>query len=158
MGIAMQKRMNELRSDWREMGIEKPFEIRIGINTGYCTVGNFGSEDRMDYTIIGAEVNLASRLEYESEAGGILLAHETYSLVKDWVMADHTQTIDVKGFSRPVKTYRVKGLYKDLEAEGQVAHHHGRGIELMIDQSAMDDESKKRAAEALEKALEQLKT
>ncbi len=43
---------------WRDQGIEKPFQVRMGINTGYCNVGNFGSEDRMDYTIIGAEANL----------------------------------------------------------------------------------------------------
>jgi adenylate cyclase len=157
MGIAMQQRIHELQSDWREMGIEKPFEIRIGINTGYCTVGNFGSEDRMDYTIIGAEVNLASRLEYESEAGGILLAHETYSLVKDWVMVEQARTIDVRGFSQPVKTYRVKGLYQDLEADGQVIHHHDQGIDLTIDHAALDDKSKEKATEILENALKQLK-
>ena len=53
MAIAMQRRMRELQLKWRDLGSEKPFQLRIGINTGFCTVGNFGSEDRMDYTIIG---------------------------------------------------------------------------------------------------------
>jgi hypothetical protein len=62
MAIAMRKRMRELQSVWAASGIEKPLQCRIGINTGYCTVGNFGSEDRMEYTIVGGGVNLASRL------------------------------------------------------------------------------------------------
>jgi PAS domain S-box-containing protein len=110
MAIAMQRRMRELQSEWLDMGLEKPFELRIGINTGFCTVGNFGSEDRMDYTIIGNEVNLAARLETHAEVGGILLAHETHSLIKDTVMAEEGDTLTVKGFARPVRTYSVVGL------------------------------------------------
>jgi adenylate cyclase len=45
----------ELQQEWHASGFEQPFQMRIGINTGYCNVGNFGSEDRMDYTIIGAD-------------------------------------------------------------------------------------------------------
>ena len=63
MAIAMVRRMRELRSEWQELGAEKPFRLRIGINTGYVTVGNFGSNDRMDYTIIGNAVNLTARLQ-----------------------------------------------------------------------------------------------
>ncbi len=110
MAIAMQRRMRELRSEWLDMGLERPFEVRIGINTGFCTVGNFGSEDRMDYTIIGNQVNLAARLESLAEVGGILLAHETNSLVKDTVTAEEGDTLTVKGFARPVRTYSVVGI------------------------------------------------
>jgi len=77
MSIAMQRRMRELQLKWLELGSEKPFQLRIGVNTGFCTVGNFGSEDRMDYTIIGNEVNLAARLQSHAELGGILVTHET---------------------------------------------------------------------------------
>src|SRR4030095_14637655 len=73
MAIAMQRRMRELQAEWRDAGLEKPFQLRIGINTGYCTVGNFGSEDRMDYTIIGGPGDLAFRLEHEAHTCGILI-------------------------------------------------------------------------------------
>ena len=71
MAIAMQKRMIVLADVWRESGIEDPLQVRMGVHTGYCTVGNFGSEDRMDYTIIGGAVNTAARLESIAEPGEI---------------------------------------------------------------------------------------
>ncbi len=72
MAIEMQDRIAGLNAKWRNAGIEHPFRVRMGINTGYCNVGNFGSDDRMDYTIIGAEANLAARLQSIAEAGHIV--------------------------------------------------------------------------------------
>ena len=72
MAADMQHRLAELNVKWRNEGVENPFRVRMGINTGYCNVGNFGSADRMDYTIIGAEANLAARLQSIAEPGHIV--------------------------------------------------------------------------------------
>ncbi|MDP6565217.1 MAG: adenylate/guanylate cyclase domain-containing protein [Alphaproteobacteria bacterium] len=157
MAIAMQRRMRELQTEWREQGLEQTFELRIGVNTGYCTVGNFGSEDRMDYTIIGNEVNLAARIQSLAEVGGVLLANETHSLVKDWLLAEEGEAITVKGFTKPVRTFRVQGLYDDLEIEGRVIHREQDGVTLTIDRDRLHGEDKARAIRTLEEVLGQLK-
>ncbi len=157
MAIAMQRRMRELQSEWLDMGLERPFEARIGINTGFCTVGNFGSADRMDYTIIGNEVNLAARLESHAEVGGILLAHETHALVKDTVMAEEGDTLTVKGFAKPVRTYSVQGLYDDLAKQGRIIRKDEDGLTLIIDRNKLTQKSKARAIKAVEDVLSQLK-
>ncbi len=156
MAIAMQKRMAELKDEWLNLGLERTFELRIGINTGYCTVGNFGSEDRMDYTIIGSEVNLAARLESAADVGGILLANETHSLVKDWLVAEEGEAITVKGFPRPIKTFRVLGSHDALAAEGRVLHREQNGLTLTIDHDRMIGSDKSEAVRALKEALAQL--
>jgi PAS domain S-box-containing protein len=156
MAIAMQRRMQELQSEWLDMGLERPFQLRIGINTGFCTVGNFGSEDRMDYTIIGNEVNLAARLESHAEVGGILLAHETYSLVKDTVLAEEGDTLTVKGFAKPVRTYSVVGLYDDLAKQGRVIRKDEDGLTLIIDRNKLTKKNKAEAIKAIKDVLSQL--
>ena len=156
MAIAMQRRMHELRENWRNQGMERPFEMRIGINTGYCTVGNFGSEDRMDYTIIGGEVNLAARLESAAETGGILLAHETWSLVRDEIMANEAETISVKGFAKPVKTYRVTGIYDDLAEQGRIIRHRDEALSLVIDRDKLKDGKRREAIAVLQSTLSEL--
>lgn len=138
MAIAMQQRLAGLQVSWRRRGlIDRPFEARMGINTGYCTVGNFGSEDRMDYTIIGREVNLAARLEALADPGGILLAAETYSLVKHWLSVEERGAITVKGFPHPVRTYAVSGIHAAPEGDEQVIHAEGDGYLVSLDKTAL---------------------
>jgi adenylate cyclase len=155
MAIAMQKRMRELQVEWRERGLQKPFQLRVGINTGYCTVGNFGSEDRMDYTIIGSEVNLASRLQSHAELGGILLSHETYSLIKDHVLAEERTPIQAKGIAKPVRNYAVIAPIEDLVAQGQAILEEQDGLRLLVDLQKLD---KEKAVKSLESVLARLKT
>lgn len=120
MAIAMRERLHDLKHIWRDAGIEKPLECRIGINTGYCTVGNFGSEDRMEYTIIGSGVNLAARLESAATPGEILIAYETFAHVKDEVYCEECEPIKVKGFTHAVHTYRVIDLHENLKEKHAV--------------------------------------
>jgi adenylate cyclase len=154
MAIAMLRRMRELRSEWQELGAEKPFRVRLGINTGYCTIGNFGSQDRRDYTIIGNAVNLTARLQSHSEIDGILLGHETYSLVKDDVAAEEQTPIKVKGFAEAIRCYKVLGLYDQLAEEGTVIREEQEGFKLLLNLQKRD---KAEAIRILEGILSRLK-
>jgi class 3 adenylate cyclase/CheY-like chemotaxis protein len=113
MAVAMQRQMVELEQEWRASGFEQPFQMRIGINTGYCNVGNFGSEDRMDYTIIGAEVNLAARIQTDADPGGILISYPTWALVRDIVRVEERGSIAAKGIRREVRVFAVAGILDD---------------------------------------------
>jgi class 3 adenylate cyclase len=154
MAIAMLKRLRELHTEWLELGAEQPFHMRIGINTGYVTVGNFGSDDRMDYTIIGSCVNATARLEFHAETDGILIGHETYALVKDEVDTEEHEPIKVKGFAEPLRCYKVLGLYDDLVNEGSVIREEQDGFRLLVDLKKRD---RAEAIEALEAAVARLK-
>ena len=147
-------RLRELQAEWQELGAEKPFHLRIGINTGYVTVGNFGSQDRMDYTIIGSSVNLTARLQSHAEIDGILMGHETYSLVKEEVAVEEQAPIKVKGFSEPIRCYKVLGLYDDLAKEGAVIREESEGFKLLLD---LNKRGKAEAVQALEAIIARLK-
>jgi adenylate cyclase len=107
----------------------------------------------MDYTIIGNQVNLAARLESHADTGGILLAAETYSLVREWLVAEEQDAIIVKGIAAPVKTYRVRGTYEELANEEKSFHHEGDGLTVTIDGTRIN---RKKAREILEQALAKL--
>ena len=155
MAIAMQARMEELGHEWRRKGFERPLQARMGINTGYCNVGNFGSNDRMDYTIIGAEANLAARLESIAEPGGIVLSYETYSLVQDHVEASALPPITLKGISREIIPYRVEGYIGEMPiTRPGVIQTSSDGMRLYIDVEHAGESERKAMEEALSKALD----
>ncbi|WP_243544209.1 adenylate/guanylate cyclase domain-containing protein [Pseudodesulfovibrio tunisiensis] len=134
MAIAMQERMELLERKWHRMGYDKPFKMRIGINTGYCNVGNFGSEARMDYTIIGGEVNLAARLEGQADPGGVLVSSETYSLVQDIVKAEEREGISVKGIRRTIRPYAISGLRNETcQRSDRIVSYSQKGVELLVE-------------------------
>jgi class 3 adenylate cyclase len=158
MAVDMQRRLEQLNTLWHQQGIEQPFRARMGINTGYCNVGNFGSDDRMDYTIIGAEANLAARLQSIAEPGGICLSYETYALVRDLVRARPLPPIAMKGISREVVPYAVEGLLGELAQRPQVISEHATGLDLFLDIEALDEKSAERAQQRLAEALLALTT
>jgi adenylate cyclase len=136
MAWAMQRRLVELNSKWRASGIEQPFRARIGINSGYCNVGNFGSADRMDYTIIGAEANLAARLQSIAEPGGIVVSYETYALVSDIIAAHTLPSITMKGISRDVVPYVIDHL-RDGTEQSEVVIEKMPGLDFYLDTAAV---------------------
>ncbi len=97
----------QMGKDMQQRAKSLGVNIRTGIHTGSCTVGNFGSEERMEYTIIGQTVNLASRLESNAEPGRILISSSTYELVKDIIVCELHGEIKVKGIDRAIITYWV---------------------------------------------------
>ncbi len=105
MAIDMQVASRRLADEWQGRGSEVPLRIRIGIATGYCSVGNFGSHSRVQYTAVGGPVNLAARLEAAAEPGGILLAHSTFGLVRDAFVLEPAGTLSLKGLARPIHAY-----------------------------------------------------
>ena len=107
MAMEMQQKMKALQKKWFSEGIEFPLQIRCGINTGMATVGSFGSGQRSEYSAMGMQVNLASRLETACKPGGILISHSTWALINDQVDCRSKETIAAKGFSRPVRAYEV---------------------------------------------------
>ena len=156
MAIAMRQKMRELDSLWRASGIEKPPRCRTGINTGFCTVGNFGSEDRMDYTIIGSGVNLASRLEQMAPPGEILISYETYALVKDEVCCEERGHLTVKGISHPVATYQVIDVYDNTLKARDFIHEDYATLKLDIDVAGMSDAERSHAVSVLQRAMHRL--
>lgn len=107
MAVAMQRRMRDLQRRWYASGIEHPFRIRCGINTGIATVGGFGSAGRREYMAIGMQTNLAARLEAACEPGQILLGHTTWALVREEFPCKEMGLLEVKGFHQPVRTWQV---------------------------------------------------
>ena len=157
MAIEMRRHMLKMRKKWIELGMTTPLQIRMGINTGYCTVGNFGTENRMDYTIVGREVNLASRLESTADAGEILISHETYTLVKDKIICRQRGEAMVKGFRDPVPLYQVVDYRRDLGANPGFMNHETEGFSLYLESDKIRDTEKANVADALEKAAERLR-
>lgn len=107
--IAMQNKTRELRAEWEQSG-GMPISIRIGVHTGEVIVGNMGSKNRMEYTVIGSNVNLAQRLESNCEPGGVMLSEKTYKALVSSVDVEPAGTIQAKGFSEPVPVYTVKAI------------------------------------------------
>ena len=153
MAVEMQQRLEVLSVQWRQRGIEQPFCARMGINTGYCNVGNFGSNDRMEYTIIGAAANLAARLQSIAEPGGICLSYETYALVRDLVEAQPLAPIVMKGLSREIIPYAVKGWSGEVSGRTQVIREQTPGLDLFVDPDAMSESGVEQAKRRLTEAL-----
>ena len=146
MAIAMRKRVGELDAVWKkEKGISEGLQVRTGISTGYCTVGNFGSVQRVDYTVLGSPVNLAARLEAACVPQEILVSPETRGLLNGSFEFEEKKPIKLKGFQDVIKPYQLI-INDDKEKRGAHSLHSSETLEVIVKKP--DD---------LEKILKELK-
>ncbi len=139
MAVEMQELMSELSGYWaKNYSLKKDLKIRIGINTGFCTVGNFGSLDRIDYTAIGSTVNLASRLESMAEAGTILVSEDTYALVNNFFTFKNPKEIKIKGFLRSIKCFELK---EEDTSKEDIFFLSGKGFQISINKKLVKKNS-----------------
>jgi adenylate cyclase len=109
--VRMRTALKHLNVKLGERGLG-PLQTGIGVHTGEVVAGNIGSEKRMEYTVIGDPVNVASRLETSTKDLGVnvLISDTTYELVKDVIDARPMKEITVKGRKQPILTYEVLGI------------------------------------------------
>ena len=131
MAIAMQNKVAELDRNWQEdRGITEGLKVRMGISTGFCTVGNFGSVQRVDYTVLGSTVNLASRLESICQPNKILVAPETKTLLENEFKFEAQDAVELKGLNMPVTPYQ----YLDLEQTTPPEILEGEVVDIIVKQ------------------------
>ncbi|AKF04114.1 adenylate/guanylate cyclase domain-containing protein [Sandaracinus amylolyticus] len=108
--LAMQQAARALDAKWQAEG-KPPMKTRIGVNTGECVVGNIGSHERMNYTVMGDSVNLASRLEGLNGAYGtwIMLGETTADAVKSEMLVRPLDWVAVKGKARAILVHELLG-------------------------------------------------
>lgn len=156
MALEMREALYPLRAEWKLKGVTQTLQVRAGINTGICTVGNFGSENRMDYTIIGNQVNLAARLQSAAPPDGIYMSSKTHSLVEDLVVANFIGSRQVKGIHKPVDVWELTSLshgnlptsrYLDL------ADNHMAVKDVDVDVSTLSGDEWDAIQKALSRAL-----
>ena len=156
MAIEMQRYARRLQAEMADKGFERPFQTRIEINTGYCNVGNFGSSDRMDYTIIGSEVKLAARLQTHCDPDGILVSYETYVLVKDMVDFEEREPVEMKGIRNKVRSFSVLSLDPELDGSRRIDCDQD-GLKLSLDLTRMVGSTRAETLRSLEGIMNRLR-
>lgn len=114
MAVDMRREISKLRTQWRALGFDG-LDVRMGINSGYCHVGNFGSPSRLSYTAIGREVNLSARIQSAAQPNEILISQSTYELTQHNFKCTKGMPVMLKGISEPTQVWSVDAIRQGKE-------------------------------------------
>lgn len=157
MALEMKTVLKELQNQWFKGGIGQPLRVRMGIATGFSTVGNFGCDQKMDYTVIGEPVNLASRLETSAQPDQILVSQETWTLIQDEVHCIPHPPLLIKGVDRPITTYQVMDFFSHTKEARRMAESC-QGFSMQLDPEVIPKDDVSFVLEKLKMALSHLKS
>ncbi|MHA3057804.1 adenylate/guanylate cyclase domain-containing protein [Acinetobacter sp. ANC 4641] len=158
MAIAMRQQMHVLRERWLKMGFPE-LHIRMGVSTGYCHVGNYGSDYRMSYTLIGHDVNLAARLQAAAHPDEILIADETYRLVKDEFVCVPKEPMQLKGLSEPIRTWQLIDKYTGIRSDlQQWFDYEYKGFHLLLNLDEVQHYEYQQLLDVLEQMRQRIQT
>ena len=118
MALEIQRRIGELAADFTRLGAGQPVAVRIGIASGVATVGSFGARHRSDFTVVGAPVNRAARLEPLAPPGGILCDANTRELLIGQLGFTPQGEVKLKGFAEPVSTFQISAAAHPAAGSG----------------------------------------
>ena len=155
MAIDMRREMRTLRQKWRLMGFEGLY-IRVGITTGYCHVGNFGSNNRLSYTLIGKEANLASRLESVAGKGEILISESTHDYISHDFDCEYAGAFPLKGFDNKMGAWKVLDPDENKGKQSKWVDHTLPGFNLHLNFRDMQDNDYQDIRSRLNLALERI--
>ena len=155
MAMEMRNAVKALADEWSDLGVGGPLRVRMGIATGYCTVGNFGSARRMDYTVVGEQVNLASRLESCAEPDQILVSQETWTLVQSEIHCIRREPVQVKGINRAVPAYQVADVHAHARSDQRLLESC-QGFSLSLDPDVIAGEDRAFIVDKLRLAIARL--
>jgi len=113
--VKQQEKILELSAKWKAEG-KKEFTVGMGVNTGDVVMGNLGASNRMNYTVIGDNVNVAARLYNVAKGGEIIISETTYAECKDFVEVDEREPVAVKGKTQPIHIYNVTAIKEEAAA------------------------------------------
>jgi adenylate cyclase len=117
-----------------QFNFPEKLEIRIGVHSGVCSVGNFGSDQRLDYTVIGRAVNVAARLEQAAPKNSMLFSNSTKSLLGDTFQVSDSIEVKAKGIDRPITGY----ILTNQISKRSLVTVKEEGISLKFDPSIVD--------------------
>ncbi|MGB1706095.1 MAG: adenylate/guanylate cyclase domain-containing protein [Paracoccaceae bacterium] len=117
-----------------QFNFPEKLEIRIGVHSGVCSVGNFGSDQRLDYTVIGRAVNVAARLEQAAPKNSMLFSNSTKSLLGDTFQVSDSIEVKAKGIDRPIIGY----ILTNQISKRSLVTVHEEGISVKFDPSIID--------------------